>query len=84
MPGVYGPKTSVPAFWFLIVLFSLWAVAIVTISIIYFCKVRHGKDGHIDSTSVSVQELSDEDEPVEVDNNPNSPTNLAVIMSNET
>jgi len=35
-PGVYGPQTSIPAFWIITILITLWTLAIITISIVYF------------------------------------------------
>ena len=40
VPGVYGPKTSKPVFWILVVILCAWTIAILVISVKYFCQMR--------------------------------------------
>ena len=40
VPGVYGPQTYVPLFWIISVVITLWTLAIIAISILYFTQKR--------------------------------------------
>lgn len=40
MPGINVPQTSVALFWIILILLSIWLLAIIVISIVYFKEKR--------------------------------------------